>query len=158
MHALMLAVLLAAAPVIFDTTAFEDGKSLETTLDGAVVTVTRHGDARKVVIERGEMRDEVTIERDGSKLRVGTARKSGGAESFLVPTPRIIVDGISIEPFITNTLLSKPKPRSYAYVCPRDGAELRLQHRAAGEFKCPLDGTIMRPAGEPEYLLLQVSN
>jgi hypothetical protein len=158
MHAIALALLLAAAPLIIDTTSLEEGKSLEATIDGAQVTVTRHGDARRVVIQRGEMRDEVTIEHDGGKLRVGTARTSNAPESFLFPTPRIIVDGVSIEPFITETLTSKPRPRTYAYVCPKDGAELRLKHRAAGEFKCPLDGTLMRPVNDPVYMLLELGN
>lgn len=155
MHAFVLALLLATAPTIFDTSKMADGQSVTSVVDGATVTVTREGDARRVVIERPGRRDEVTIHRDGEKLQIGTGRRG---ESFMVPTPRIIVDGIAIEPFITDMFMSR-RPRAKVYVCPNDRTELRLPHmKHDGDFKCPLDGTLMRPARDPEYFLLELSN
>jgi hypothetical protein len=155
MHAFVLALLLATVPTVIDTTKMAEGQSVVTQIDGATVTVTREGETRRVVIERPNRRDEVTILRDGEKLRISTGRRG---ESFMVPTPRIIVDGIAIEPFITDQLMSR-RPKSTVYVCPNDRTELRLPHRKHdGDFKCPLDGTLMRPAQNPEYFLLQLSN
>ena len=156
MHAFVLAVLLAAIPKIFDTTTLQDGQSVSSVVDGATVTVTREGDARRVVIERPGRRDEVTIQRDGEKLQISTGRRG---ESFMVPTPRIIVDGIAIEPFITDTFLNRPRAKGKLYVCPNDRTELRLPYlQHDGDFKCPLDGALMRPARDSGILLLELSN
>lgn len=147
--ALALLVLGAADPLVIDTSQLADGETMTvTTADGANVTIVRNGDTRHVLIENGARKDELSITRAGDRLRVGSVRRQTG---FLVRPPKIVIDGVPVEPFMDDLLVPRRSrtPRGGGtrfYVCPNDETWVRVQTgehdgEHGGEPKCPVDGT-----------------
>jgi len=87
------------------------------------------------------------------------------ARRFIVPDrPRILVDGIDLEPYLGGAVREAPPPAPRRqdpprfYICPNDEATLRVRPGTPeGKYKCPLDGAVMRSGVGPgrQYWLLE---
>lgn len=150
----LMAGVIQAAPAsfAFDTSGWKSGdaQSIETA-DSVKVTIIRRGDARLVTVSRGDITNEYTLEPVDGTLSI-TSKKFN--KDVIIDPGRITIDGVRLD-----GLLAIPPPRAHAtiYICPKDETMLRVPHtNHSGEFKCPVDGTPMRPGYGPtrRYYLL----
>lgn len=145
----------AARPstIAADTSSWKHGESQTFTLDGTVhVTIRRDGDVRRVTVMRLGMTNEYTVEPVDGVLQVTSRNLNRGV---LISPHRIAVDGVSLE---GEVRLPSTRSRALFYMCPKDRTVLAVPHSDHdGEFKCPVDGTPMRPSVAPgsPYFLLQ---
>lgn len=169
MKALAIAVMMlfAVPEIIIDTTKVT---APQTFVSGSRrVGVTKSGDTTFVRVQEGDRVDEVSIRREGEKVIIGQTN-NGVARRFIVPDrPRILVDGIDLEPYLGGALREAPQPEPRRpeqrrqdpprfYICPNDEATLRVRPGTPeGKYKCPLDGAVMRSGVGPgrQYWLLE---
>ena len=158
MKALALVFLLFATTLTFDTTKLPDGGSDAKLAGGRRVTVEKHGHLAIVRVEEGERVD--TIRMSGGKI---SAVNNGKIRPFTnFERPRVVVDGVDLEPYLTGQAPSQMDPEPPAnkrrrapmeqreYICPKDGAVLRVPTTARQQtYKCPVDGTPMEAGVGP---------
>ena len=139
--------------VVADTTGWKNGESQTFTLDETVhITIRRDGEVRRVTVMRLGMTNEYTIEPVDGRLQVTSRNTNRGV---LISPHRITVDGVNLE---GELRFPSQRGRALFYICPKDQTMLRVPHSDHdGEFKCPVDGTPMRPSAAPgsPYFLLQ---
>ena len=119
--------------------------------NGVKITLSRRGEARHVDVERGRVRNRFILEPVDGKLTVTWSDTEGG---YAVTPERILVDGVPL----TEVQVWPPSHSARYWICPKDQTMLRVPHsKHSGEFKCPVDGTPMKPAvgRRSEYYLLQ---
>ena len=146
----------APAKLIVDTSQWKDGQSYETMLDNSVrVTIRREGEVRRVTASRLGITNEYRIEPVDGVLTVTSVR----TEPFVVISPhRITVDGLNMDGSQDGVPGSANRRRALFYICPKDDTILRIPHsNHDGDFRCPVDGTPMRPSAGPAspYFLLR---
>ncbi len=144
----------APSTIVADTSLWKNGESQTFTLDDTVlVTIRRDGEVRRVTVMRLGMTNEYTIEPIEGRLQVTSRNTNRGV---LISPHRITVDGVNLEGELRFP--SQQRGRALFYICPKDQTMLRVPHTDHdGEFKCPVDGTPMRPSAGPgsPYFLLQ---
>ena len=164
MRALAIAVMMlfAVPEIIVDTTKVTSPQMFVS--GSRKVVVTKSGDTTFVRVQEGDRVDEVSIRREGDKVIIGQTN-NGVARRFIVPDrPRILVDGIDLEPYLGGAVREAPPPAPRRqdpprfYICPNDEATLRVRPGTPeGKYKCPLDGAVMRSGVGPgrQYWLLE---
>lgn len=158
--ALVFTLFASVASIQFDTSKLPVGGSDAKFAGSRRVTVERTATATIVRVEEGERVDTVTMVRESGQIERITAANNGKPRAAIaMDRPKVIVDGIDLEPFLTGaagvpstTVQRIPPKKRYErspmaqreYVCPKDGALLRIPTNAkATSFTCPLDGTPM---------------
>jgi hypothetical protein len=173
MQTLVLAVMLFATSVIRIDTAklAERGRDAWAAGSRTVTAEKIHDGGIVVTVTENDRVDTVSVRRQDGHLSIGHT-DNGKSPSFLaLDRPRVVVDGIDLEPFLTGDAgipgrqaAPRPTPRDDEseyryYVCPKDHSVLRVPSNAKrdSELKCPIDGTIMREGTGPraEYWLLE---
>lgn len=151
MKTLALALLLSTAigspeanRIVIDTTGWRPNQAQVVMVDATTrVTVARNGDVRHVTVERLGITNRYTLEPVDGELQVTSADIQG---RLILSPDRIVVDGVSLDK-APQPLSPRSKAKPRYYVCPKDQTMLRVPHdRHNGEFKCPVDGTRMKPA------------
>jgi len=136
----------------FDTSDLKAGEARVFTLDGTVrVTLRRDGEVRRVTVERLGIINEYTLEPVDGVLQVTRRNIDQG---LILSPHRIIVDGVNLE---GSLRFPESRGKALFYICPKDHTMLRIPHSDHdGQFKCPVDGTPMRPSSGPTspYFLL----
>ena len=160
MTTMLLALLLATAQVqpqhgfAIDTSKLMPGQAHVFTLEDNVrVTVRRAGEERRVMIERNGIVNHYTVAPDGGELRVTFSDTTGG---LILSPGQVMVDGVPLDG--STAIIEPPRSPAKYYICPKDQTMLRVPHsKHNGQFKCPVDGTPMKPAvgRQNEYYLLQ---
>lgn len=155
----------SAASIQFDTSTLPVGGVDAKFAGSRRVTVERTASATIVRVEEGERVDTLTMVRENGQVeRITTANNGKVRSAIAMDRPKVIVDGIDLEPYLTGeasiggrhgTYVFPPKKRNdryerspmaqREYICPKDGTLLRVPTTArATEFACPLDGTPMQ--------------
>lgn len=151
--AALIAQTVPSPAIVVDTTLWKNGESQTFTLDDTVhVTIRRDGEVRRVTVMRLGMTNEYTIEPVEGHLQVTSRNTNRGV---LISPHRITVDGVNLQ---GELRLPAQRSRALFYICPKDQTMLRVPHSDHdGDFKCPVDGTPMRPSVAPgsPYFLLQ---
>lgn len=175
MTSLAVVFLLFATVLEFDTSRIPEGDVAAQSAGNRTVKVENRWDATIVRVEEGERVDTITIRRQGRKIGRITRSDNGKPRPFMaMDRPRVVVDGIDLEPFLTGAegewgeppqLVPPPQPPrrriltpQREYVCPKDGAVLRVPPNAPNiPYKCPIDGTPMKAGVGPmqQYWLLE---
>ena len=142
-----------ASVVVVDTTDFRPGEAKVFTIDNSVrVTVSRTGETRHIRVERFGIVNEYRLEPVDGVLKV--TRLDAG-RGIAVSPHRIIIDGIPLD----AVLLPAPRGSGGAryFICPKDETMVRVPNGHAGDLRCPIDGTVMRPGlgRSSSYFLLQ---
>jgi hypothetical protein len=177
MKSLALAFLLfATAAIEVNTGKLAEG-AVETFTSGSrQVAVHKSGDTTTVRVQEGERVDTVTLTRAGDgKLSIGRSDNGVVRRFIVVDRPKVVVDGIDLEPYLMDSMAAapqskvvplpapmpqqKPTPgdRTY-YVCPKDATiVVTPTPSATGRLLCPVDGTPLKAGTGPEqkFFLLQ---
>lgn len=143
----------AATAYGFDTSRLVPGIARVYTVDESVkVTIRRDGEIRHVTVERLGIRNEYRLEPVDGVLKVTKQDLQKGRP---ISPRRILVDGVALEGELPPALPGARK--ATYYICPKDQTMLRVPHsNHDGEFKCPVDGTPMKPGAgrtSPYFLL-----
>ena len=160
--ALVFTLLAASSSLVFDTSKLPVGGTDAKLAGSRRVTVERTAVATIVRVEEGERVDTLTMLIEKGQVEKITTADNGKMRPFLaMDRPQVIVDGIDLEPYLSgaagtkqNAYVFPPKKRTdryerspmaqREYVCPKDGAVLRVPTNAKSTtFACPLDGTPM---------------
>lgn len=162
MKALAFAFLLfAIAPIDIDTTKIENGAHYAYSAGpNRKVTLSKKDDVTTVVVAEGDRVDTLIVRSIDGKTVIGHSDNG-----MPPPTPSagripVVIDGMNVEPFLDGDLVDRSiREHSLAtyYICPKDRAMLRVPNGPAeAMFKCPVDGTLMRPGVGPsrEFFLL----
>jgi hypothetical protein len=120
---------LAAAFLLFATAAIEvntskvaDGTTQSFVSGSRKVAVHKSGDTTTVVVQEGDRLDTVMLTRTEGKLDVGR-RNNGVTRRFLVvDRPKVVVDGIDLEPYLMDEVARAPQPAPMMTPMPLDGA------------------------------------
>ena len=148
-------LLFATGAIDVNTSKLADGVT-ETFSEGSrLVAVHRSGDTTTVRVQEGDRVDTVSITRQGANLSIGHSDNGAERRFIVVDRPKVVVDGIDLEPWLTGGVDSPPasqpdakkrKPRAVDYfVCPKDSSVLAVPDSPQGAmYKCPVDGTSMR--------------
>ena len=145
MQTLVLALLLATAQTLgIDTSTFLPGQTRVFHFDeGVTVTVSRMADVRQVRVERMGIANNYRLEPADGELRVTWSDAAG--KTILSPH-RIVIDGVALDG-VGQQAPPAQRGKPHYYICPRDETMLRVPHsNHSGGFKCPVDGTPMKPA------------
>lgn len=171
MKTLALAFLLfATAAIEVSTSRLADG-AVETFTSGSrTVRVHQSGATTTVRVEEGDRVDTVTIAREDGRLSIGHKDNGAVRRFIVVDRPKVIVDGIDLEPYLLGGIPSAavpapapsaaPDESSHYFYCPKDGAMLVVPHGMAPKsLSCPVDGTQMKAGAgrEQKYYLLDES-
>jgi hypothetical protein len=142
----------APATIGFDTSELKPGEARVLALDGFVrITIRRDGEVRRVTVERMGITNDYTLEPVDGELKVTSRDVDQGV---IVSPQRILIDGVPLE----SLRFPAPATRALIYICPKDQTMLRVPHSDHdGAFKCPVDGTPMKPSARPSspYFLLE---
>ncbi|HEX8410826.1 MAG TPA: hypothetical protein VF883_18325 [Thermoanaerobaculia bacterium] len=161
--ALVFTLFASTASIQFDTSKLPVGGVDAKFAGSRRVTVERTATATIVRVEEGERVDTLTMVRENDQVEKIITANNGKVRPFIaMERPKVIVDGLDLEPYLNGAagvpsetiqrLPSKKRTDRYErspmaqreYVCPKDGAVLRVPTNAkATAFACPLDGTPM---------------
>lgn len=164
--------LLATAFLLFATAAIEvntrklaDGTTQSFVSGSRKVAVHKSGDTATVMVQEGDRLDTVTITRTDGKLQVGRKNNGVARRFIVVDRPKVIVDGIDLEPFLLDGMTPAPAPQpapgivplpkkftpmpipdeTNYYVCPKDATKVIVPPDAGpGPYRCPVDGTPLK--------------
>lgn len=162
MKALAFAFLLfAIAPIDIDTTKIENGaRQSYAAGPGRMVSVAKDAGVTTVVVVEGERVDTLVVRNVDGKTVIAHTDNGLPRPAPSAQRAPVIIDGMDVEPFLegdpVDRSLRQQSLGTY-YICPRDRAVLRVPNGPAeAMFKCPVDGTLMRPGVGPsqQYFLL----
>jgi hypothetical protein len=161
-------LLFATAAIEVNTGRLADGATQTYNVGSRMVAVYKSGDTTTVRVQEGGRVDTVTLTRAGGKLSIGHKDNGGERRFIVVDRPKVVVDGIDLEPYLSGAIAEAPEqrpapsPRATGnpryYICPKDQSMLRVPHGQPGAtYKCPVDGTEMKSGTGPQsqYWLLQ---
>ncbi|HYC93474.1 MAG TPA: hypothetical protein VEO54_29985 [Thermoanaerobaculia bacterium] len=167
---------LAFALLLFSTAAIEvntsrlaDGTT-QTFLSGSrKVAVHKSGDTTTVMVQEGDRLDTVTLTRADGELSIGRKNNGVPRRFIVVDRPKVIVDGIDLEPHLMDEMTPAPQsvpapgivplPKKFKpmmrddttyHVCPKDGTKVIVPPDAGpGPYRCPVDGTPLKSGVGP---------
>jgi hypothetical protein len=163
---------LAFALLLFSTAAIEvntsrlaDGTTQTFVSGSRKVAVHKSGDTTTVMVQEGDRLDTVTLTRTGGGLSIGSKNNGVTRRFIVVDRPKIVVDGIDLEPHLMDAMMPAPQstpapgivplPKKFTpmpipddtsyHVCPKDGTKVIVPPDAGpGPFRCPVDGTPLK--------------
>lgn len=163
---------LAAAFLLFATAAIEvntsklaDGTTQSFVSGSRKVAVHKSGDTTMVMVQEGDRLDTVTLTRTDGKLTIGRKNNGVTRRFIVVDRPKVIVDGIDLEPHLMDEMTPAPQnvpapgivplPKKFTpmpipddttyHVCPKDGTKVIVPPDAGpGPYRCPVDGTTLK--------------
>jgi hypothetical protein len=173
--ALVFLLFATTATIQFDTSKLPDGGTDAKFAGSRRVMVEKRAGETVVRVEEGERVDTITLIRIDGQLEKVTTANNGKVRPFIaMDRPKVLVDGIDLEPYLTGAAgvpsethfapLPRPKHRydrspmrQREYMCPRDGTVLRVPTTAPQTtYKCPVDGTPMEAGLGPNQRFWRV--
>ena len=162
MKALAFAFLLfALTPIDIDTSKIENGAHVTYKNDAyRTVTLSKNADVTTVLVTEGERVDTLIVRNIGGKTVIAHSDNGIPRAAGILDRAPILVDGMNVEPFLQGDAVDRSvrgMGMATYYTCPKDRAMLRVPNGSTeAMFKCPVDGTLMRPGVGPSrqfYLL-----
>lgn len=113
-----------------------EGETKTVTDDDRSITIRREGNTTHVRIDGAESTEQLTITRDGDRIRIGRSGREG-SKSF-------VIDGLPLRDLENPRRQKSERTWQTFFVCPKDQTTLRVPEDKAGQtFRCPIDGTNM---------------
>jgi hypothetical protein len=161
MKALAAALLLfAIQPIDIDTTKLENGKHYAYKSGDRDVTVAKDNDITTINVVNGERVDTLIVRQVDGRTIISHTNNGLEEPPAKAEQPPLIIDGMNVDTFLRGDAVQRSVRKAglaQFYVCPKDRAMLRVVNGPSDAmFKCPVDGTLMRPGVGPSrqfYLL-----